>query len=138
MSAAAVVAAAQALLGVPFRHQGRTQHGLDCIGLVILARHRASPAPHLLKTERTYPRNPTGRLTLQIPSYATQIEEPEPGAIALIAWPGQAEPCHVGIVTPDLIVHAYAAAERVVQTGYRGFWLRMTRSLWRMNGVVQP
>ena len=30
-----VVAAARAYLGVPFAHQGRTRHGLDCLGLLV-------------------------------------------------------------------------------------------------------
>ena len=32
----AIIAAARAWLGVPWRHQGRTRQGVDCAGLVVL------------------------------------------------------------------------------------------------------
>ncbi len=41
MTGAQILAAARALLGVPWRHMGRSPLGLDCIGLVWLAAHRA-------------------------------------------------------------------------------------------------
>ena len=41
--AAQVVAAARALVGVPFRLHGRDRDGLDCVGLAALALVRPGP-----------------------------------------------------------------------------------------------
>ena len=41
--AAQVVAAARALVGVPFRLHGRDRDGLDCVGLAALALGRKPP-----------------------------------------------------------------------------------------------
>lgn len=37
MSAEAFVAAARGFLGVPWVHQGRSERGVDCVGLVVMA-----------------------------------------------------------------------------------------------------
>lgn len=37
----AVVRAARSLLGVPFAHLGRSRHGVDCLGVGLLARNEA-------------------------------------------------------------------------------------------------
>ena len=36
-----IVAAARAMLGVPFRLHGRSEAGVDCVGLAVLALGRA-------------------------------------------------------------------------------------------------
>ncbi len=131
----AIVDEARTWLGVPFHHQGRSRHGVDCIGLVVCARNALAPWADGMKSERNYPRNPTGRLVAGLEQYLTRIENPEPGCVALIAWPKQELPAHVAILTPDTMIHAYAATERVVEAGYRGHWVRWTKSLWRLPGV---
>lgn len=138
MKAQLLVDAARALVGTPFRHQGRNEFGLDCIGLVILARLKCgkwdAPRKH---DDATYRRNPQKRLADTIPLIAIKIEKPEVGALALIQWPKMAHPNHVGIVTPETIIHAYAEVKQVVETGYREPWDRMTVSLYRLPGFEQ-
>lgn len=129
------MAAARALVGTPFRHQGRTAYGLDCIGLIILARHTLAPWGGM-QTAADYQHNPNGKLLEIFPRFATPIDEPEEGAVAVMVWPMQKHASHVGIVTPTTIIHAYAAARRVVETGYREPWVRRTVSLWRVEGVT--
>ena len=51
MIGAAVLAEARAMVGVPWRHMGRSTAGVDCIGLILLAAFRAGvalpePAPY--------------------------------------------------------------------------------------------
>ncbi len=133
-----IAAAARAWVGRPFRHQGRSEHGVDCVGLVIMVRasfggfaiDRAGPAD--------YRRQPDGRLLEAVRKLCTPIEKPEAGCMAVIAWPRQRDPYHVAILTPATIVHAYASAARVVETGYAGIWVRQTHSLYRLPGVIAP
>lgn len=137
-SASEFVAAAQACVGIPFRHQGRNEYGLDCIGLVKFARLKCGPWALADKHDvTTYRRNPQARLAETLPRLATKIDEPELGAIALIQWPRFAHANHVGILTPGNIVHAYEEVKRVVETSYREPWLRWTVSLWRLQGMTQ-
>lgn len=135
IAAQQIVEDARSWLGVPFQHQGRTRYGVDCVGLPVCIRHARIPWPEAL-AEVVYPRNPTGRLEELIGQLLTRITAPEVGCIAAIAWPKQNQVSHVGILTPDTIIHAYAQAGRVVETGYRGPWVRWTRSLWRLPAVV--
>lgn len=89
----------------------------------------------VLRTPTNYRRNPNGQLLEYFPRFATQIEKPEPGAVVVIGWPKQIHPSHVAFVTPDTIIHAYAAAKAVVETGYREQWVRWTKSIWRFRGI---
>lgn len=132
-----MVEEARAWVGRKFAHQGRTQWGVDCIGLVICVRNELLPWPEGMKSTRTYARNPNGALLPAIQEHCTRIYVPEPGCIALMAWPQQKpeQASHVGFLTPDNIIHAYEAAGKVVETGYRGHWIRWTHSLWRLPGV---
>lgn len=131
----AIVEEARRWIGRPFRHQGRSEYGVDCIGLVILVRHTLAPWPRAIRRAPDYRRNPNGQLLLELPEHLEPIVKPEPGCVAVITWPRQKHPSHVAILTPETIIHAYAAAGRVVETSYAGHWLRQTHSLWRLPGV---
>lgn len=130
-----LVDAARGWLGVPFRHQGRSRYGVDCIGLIILARNELVKDPTALKTPTNYRRNPNGKLLELFPRFAEQIDRPEPGAVAVIGWPRQIHPSHVAILTPDTMIHAYHSSRGVVENGYREQWVRWTKSLWRLKGI---
>ncbi len=130
-----LVDAARTWVGVPFRHQGRTRYGVDCIGLIICARAELVRDPAVFRTPTDYRRNPNGALLEHFPKFAVQIDKPEPGAVVVIGWPKQVHPSHVGIITPERIIHAYTAARAVVETGYREQWVRWTKSIWRMKGI---
>lgn len=123
-------------VGVPFRHQGRTRFGVDCIGLGIVVRNECEPWPEGMATPTDYRRNPLETLEVELKKFCTQIQHPEKGCFALIKWPKQKFACHVGLITPDHIIHAYAGKKTVVETGYRDPWIRMTVSFWRMPGVT--
>ncbi len=132
-----LVEEARRWIDIPFAHQGRSRWGVDCIGLIICVRDTLSPWPEGMQSSRKYKRNAVGDLLPGLEATCTRIQIPEPGAVALIAWPGQkpTDASHVGLITPDNLIHSYQAAGRVAETGYRGHWLRWTQSLWRLPGV---
>ena len=113
----AIVTAARQYLGTPWRHLGRTDRGVDCIGLVILAAQRigidvADPAP--------YDRAPQGtRLLRGIERHALRVGTPEPGDVLLFRMGLYGG--HVAIATRHRaygcpgVLHAYAPHRHVVE-----------------------
>lgn len=114
-SAAAVVAAARALVGVPFRLQGRSERvGVDCVGLVALALARAGhrgvvPSGYDLRWND----GARARRWLEA-ARLRQVDEGAPGDVALVR-PGPLQ-LHLMILVPGGFVHGHAGLRRVVET----------------------
>jgi cell wall-associated NlpC family hydrolase len=116
----ALVAAARSLVGTPFRHQGRTRRGCDCIGLLVLS--------FALIGLRGNDRVDYGKLPAHR-KLAASLEdnfglpfsgELQPGDVVAMSW--GAEEAHVALVCdhPDLglgLIHSYANAGRVIEHG---------------------
>lgn len=140
--AAALVQAARSLVGVPYRHQGRTQWGVDCIGLIILAAARAGldlPARAGVKDEANYSRRPDEalqRLTAQI---CTPLAKLQPGALVLFQFERRYReklPRHFGIYTDaDTVIHANLPHHQVTEHGFRPPWSLWARSFWALPGI---
>lgn len=105
-----VLAAAEALVGVRFRAQGRDPAlGLDCVGLVAVALARAGAGV-------TLPRDyalASGRLPMgAVPVGVRPCDGSAPGDVLLCRV--SAAQLHLAVRTRDGIVHADAHARRVV------------------------
>ena len=137
MKAQDFVDAARSRIGVPFRHQGRGEHGLDCIGLVIASRLDLGPWDATSLDTADYLRNPGEALAVTADKVLIKIDKPEIGALALIRWPKMKHANHVGIITPTNIIHSYAQVGKVIETGYREPWVRQTVQLYRIPGMEQ-
>jgi cell wall-associated NlpC family hydrolase len=136
VTASDLIAAARALMGTKFRHQGRNPAtGLDCIGLFIVAGQRAGLLPP--EFERTdYARTPSDLLEQRLRVHCELLERPEPGALAAIRWPGDRRAAHVAICTEGgNLLHCYSDAGEVVEHGHRAQWLRWTTSVWWPRGL---
>lgn len=112
-------ARARALVGSPFRLQGRSEQGLDCVGVAISAygvpadrvrrnyRMRGNHAAEIRETlERHFRRVPTAQL--------------RPGDLMLMRV--SADQLHIGIRTCAGFVHAHAGLRRVVETPAMPDW----------------
>lgn len=90
-----VVNAARDLIGVKWRHRGRNRRGIDCVGLVVLAR-RAAKLP--VEDQRGYGREPwNDRLRVELTrQFGEPVDAYSPGDIALFKT--QDDPSHVGII----------------------------------------
>jgi len=125
----ACVDAARALVGTPWRHRGRNERGIDCIGLIVAAL-RAGGFP--VKDRIDYGREPwADGLRSEL---ACQFGEPlleitwQPGDVALFDLPGK-EPCHVGILGDYRfgglsLIHAHSR-HNVAEHGLNGVWRRL-------------
>lgn len=101
-----------------FLHQGRSIHGADCAGLVILV---AQELGIQVVEPKAYSREPGGgilRTWLIANGCEAHDREPEVDDLVLLQLRGQAEEGHVAIVAPHPkglgLVHSYYSARRVV------------------------
>ena len=104
-------------IGVPFKHQGRTDRGLDCVGLVILA---ARDCGYDRYKEFAYGKEPDSKILLNVlrEHFGQPVDRPPKVNDVLLArlhTSGMAT--HVGIVTTHPhglgVIHAYGTIERV-------------------------
>lgn len=129
-----LVAAARRRLGVRYRHQGRSERSLDCLGLLLFA--AADVGVMRADAGRTnYGRAPLDELLEKIPAYCDRLDRAEMGCVIVVKWPGDKRPGHVAICTGENMIHSYSQAGKVVEHGYRGCWLRWTNSLWWIRGL---
>jgi cell wall-associated NlpC family hydrolase len=132
MNAADIVTAARGWVGTPFHHQGRVRGvGCDCIGLVIGVAKELG----ILDYDYTgYGRIPNplvfGR---ELAANLDRTDRPEPGTVLWFAF--NSAPQHVGIVTDTGLIHAYAVAGRVVETGLDPQWITRCRGMFKFRGV---
>ena len=94
---AQIVAAARTHLGAPFRHQGRSAQGLDCVGLLVLVA-RALGQPHHDVTG--YTRRATGMGFLR--HFRDHLDEIAPANALegdVLVFVESVYPCHTGILS---------------------------------------
>ena len=128
MTPAAFIAAARSYVGAPFHHQGRTRHGVDCIGLVVCAARDAG----LALVDRTdYPRDPNGLLPVELARQFAAVESAQAGDILLMRFRG--EPQHVAILAGTTLIHGYASIGRVVEHGLDAKWRRRIVAAYRLK-----
>lgn len=133
----AVIAEARSYLGVKWRHRGRSRHGIDCIGLVVLSLRAAGID---VTDEIGYSRTPWKYgldAHLQARFGDAVADDMRPGDIVTLCAPGQPEPGHVGIVASRddrlTLIHSYAALANsvVVEHGIDADWQRRIHTIYR-------
>jgi len=141
--ASAIVREMRALIGVPFKHQGRDEHGVDCVGAVLLACRRAGVdllALRGIRDDRNYGRGVNPRAVELLETYcAARIDSPVPGCLVVFQFLGEPAPRHQGVMTDaGTFIHANGEGpkhlHRVVETGFRGAWVRRAHSFWKLPG----
>lgn len=149
----AIVASARGCLGVPFVHQGRSSHGLDCLGLLLCVAEKleltfdGQPASALdvptygMRPDVALLKAKLDRYLVEVSLTPTLSREQErrlcPGDIVLLKINGS--PQHLAIITDypmdgELgMIHAYAPAGKVVEHRYDRFWQRMTYAAYSLS-----
>lgn len=136
--AAQFIEQARALVGVPWRHQGRAACGVDCIGLISLSFKGAGVDwAQLLgvSDRRDYGRSAQPDLLRMVRDYCEPLAEPIDACLVVMKFPQERFPRHFGIYAQGNIIHADSRAGYVVEHGYRGVWKRCQHSLWKIPGV---
>jgi cell wall-associated NlpC family hydrolase len=124
VTSAAIVAEARAWLGVPWRHQGRSRSGIDCVGLVV----RVAQALLLSDYDSAgYGRRAQGQGFVEhFRSNMDGVAIPEAGPGDVLVFADRAYPCHCGFLTQRLgqphLLHAHALRRQVIEEPYAGEW----------------
>lgn len=135
MKASELIAAARSFMGTRFRHQGRSPiTGVDCIGFFIISAHKAGFLP--IDFERAdYGRAPNDALEERLAFHCEPLEGPEAGCIVAVRWPNDRRAGHIAICTGENLIHCTSEFGCVVEHGYRGAYVRWTKSLWWPRGL---
>lgn len=122
MTRAEVVAQARRWLLVPYRHEGRSRAGVDCVGLLVVV-GRALGVPHTDVTNYTGWADPQRRIFAEMDKFLTLRPADETdwdGTIGIFAE--AALPCHAGIFSTQHraphVIHSRMSARRVVEEPY--------------------
>lgn len=150
MKPADLTAVFRSWTGVPWVHQGRTRHGVDCGGLIVCALEQAGLLPPEFPDPEAYGRAPQPGLAKLVERYCTWTEQPAEGLLVLIRWAPSQDPSHLAYLTGRNLVHAYSRAVgrtrggattqqgRVLEHRYGEPWLRQTVGLYEIPGVQYP
>jgi cell wall-associated NlpC family hydrolase len=146
---ARILTAARAHLGAPFRHQGRSPAGMDCVGLLVLVGRTLGYAH---RDVTGYSRRATGRGFLE--HFHAALDEITPQAARpgdVLVFVETVYPCHTGILSavgetgtvtkantdiPHLI-HAHALRGSVLEEPFLGEWPAKLRFAFRFRGLEE-
>jgi cell wall-associated NlpC family hydrolase len=131
---------AREFIGIPFRHQGRTIHGVDCAGLLYLTAKELGVST---RDETDYGRLPDPKRMLRLLSENMDripIEEAVPGDVYWMRF--GVDPQHLALVTDKGIIHSYSEVRkgsetgRVVEHTLNKTWKDRITSCWRIKGLT--
>lgn len=149
MTPAAVTAEFRGWLGVPWVHQGRTRHGIDCAGLIVCALGNLGLLPPAFPDPIAYTREPQPDLARLVERFCCWTETAQEGCLVLLRWAPSQPASHLAYCTGRNIVHAYSrqvgrTRDRPTQRGhvlehrYGEPWLRQTVGCYLLPGVEYP
>lgn len=134
-----VVNEARTYLDIPWRHQGRTVHGIDCAGLILCVGRKLGVMPQDYDVQG-YSRRPNQfQFIAAFREHMDELplQDAQPGdAVTFIDGP---YPCHVGILTERngvlYFVHAYAGCRKTIEQPYQGEWLAKATHAFTYRGL---
>ena len=138
MKRADILSAARSVLGVPFRHQGRSLRGLDCVGLLLYVADRLGveyvdvsgysrrPGGGLL--EATFEEHIDNGILLRV-----AISDMQPGDFLMMRFGN--DPQHLAIFTGENIIHSYQNAGKVCEHILDDKWRARIVRVYRLAGV---
>ncbi len=132
-----LVDAARVYLDVPFKHQGRSKNGLDCVGLIIVA---AKDCGLEFPDCMVYSKSPQHGLLQQNIEKSGFLErlhntvELKRNDILLFRF--TEEPQHVALYCDNSIIHSYSRIEKVVEHRFSGSWKHKLVCVYRLKREI--
>lgn len=129
-----VTASALGWMGTPYKHLGRDRFGLDCVGLIIRVANDTGITGYDTLNYSRRPNSHEFMREMKDHLDRKHLRDAVPGDIVMFRGPRV--PCHVGIlVEPDLIVHAYLPARKVVRERLSGHLARLAVCAYSYRGL---
>jgi len=136
-----IITVARGFLGVRFAHQGRSMHGLDCLGLLLLTAATARLTFHgqgvtTIDVPNYTMRPNTDFLMHKLDTFLCPVESAQLADVVLLEIDGA--PQHLAIVSDYPVagsfgmIHALAATRKVVEHRYDERWQNATRRIYRL------
>lgn len=112
-----IIAEARRWIGTPWRHQGRSRSGVDCVGLVVLVARNVGLEP---EDVTGYARRQDGRALLRHLHKQLEIRSTTNWKIGNIGvFKESAFPIHVGFLSSregvPTVIHAHARRRQVIE-----------------------
>lgn len=131
---AAMLAAARGMVGWRWRHQGRTERGVDCVGLVMLS---ARAAGFTVEEVTGYSRRALGAGFLEHfrpRMRGVTLPEGRPGDV--LVFTETVYPCHCGVLADGpagaMVIHADGRRGRVIEEPLAGDLRRRLAFVFRL------
>lgn len=134
-----VVACARTQIGVRWQHQGRTQDGRDCIGLVLYVAHTLGQSEFDTRDYARFASDETMLELCRAHLVAVQPADLASGDLAVFGFDSQR---HIGIIgdypAPGALslIHAHAINRKVVEHRLDDQWQRRILGRFRFPGVM--
>ena len=136
IAAAEFIRSARTWVGVPFRHQGRSREGVDCIGLIMMVgvENGCWTLEQDVNDYGSMPNEDT--LPRVVATKCEEIPAPIAGCMVLMRLVRNTQ--HAGIFTGNSIIHAWEGVgmKRVVEAPWRHPWPPRFVSAWKLPGVI--
>ena len=128
-----IIEEARKWIGVRWRHQGRSIHGVDCVGLLVKVAQNCKLTDY---DYVTYQRMPKRRMLLEYFTHAqcTEKQNREVGDILLLNMGPY--PCHCAIYCGDTIIHAFAPRKQVIEEPLIEFYEKRLSYVYSFPGVI--
>ncbi|WP_082481470.1 C40 family peptidase [Pseudomonas sp. Leaf127] len=129
----AALAKARTYIGTKWRHRGRNKFGIDCIGLLVVA---MTAGGFVMRDRTDYSRTPhmDGLEREMLEHFGEPVEDLRPGDVVLMAWDGQTEPSHVGLIGNGqhgvTLIHSYSQIS-VTEHGIDAAWRKRIIRIYR-------
>lgn len=104
---------ARALVGQRFRPQGRGEHGLDCVGVIVAT---FSIDPRTVRSDYALSGNSLKELEASLRSHFRKVARTHLRSGDLMVMSAGRDQLHLGVRTDVGFVHAHAGIRRVVET----------------------
>ncbi len=104
------IAEARRWIGVPWLHQGRNRHGVDCVGLLLVTAWALRLSDYNITGYGLFPR--AEWMQEEFDRMMPRVEEAQPGDVVLMRLARRL--LHVGIRTEHGVIHAWGG-RRVVE-----------------------
>jgi cell wall-associated NlpC family hydrolase len=132
-----IVRIARSWIGTPFRHQGRTRFGIDCVGLLVAVADELGIAAVDVPGYNRRSHGKDFMRPFEEHCRPRTFGQMAPGDIVI--FHDELFPCHTGIYSQlrgvAHVVHAVATLRQVFETPYAGEWAARARHVFAFPGT---